>query len=118
MNLPFGKFIAVLLCYHLKCFYLVEIREKSIFANSKIINLFISELIEGGLAQLARALAWHVRGHRFDPDILHFFQRSAVMRAFFLFVKSAAYFFPTFATHSPVAFTNIPMVSCLPALKL
>ena len=26
---------------------------------------------EGGLAQLARALAWHARGHRFDPDILH-----------------------------------------------
>ena len=25
----------------------------------------------GGLAQLARALAWHVRGHRFDPDTLH-----------------------------------------------
>ena len=28
-------------------------------------------LIRGGLAQLARALAWHARGHRFDPDILH-----------------------------------------------
>ncbi len=25
----------------------------------------------GGLAQLARALAWHARGHRFDPGILH-----------------------------------------------
>ena len=25
----------------------------------------------GGLAQLARALAWHARGHRFEPDILH-----------------------------------------------
>ena len=25
----------------------------------------------GGLAQLARALAWHARGHRFDSDILH-----------------------------------------------
>ena len=25
----------------------------------------------GGLAQLARALAWHARGHQFDPDILH-----------------------------------------------
>ena len=24
------------------------------------------------IAQLARALAWHARGHRFDPDILHF----------------------------------------------
>ena len=25
----------------------------------------------GGLAQLARALAWHARGQRFDPVILH-----------------------------------------------
>ena len=29
------------------------------------------KLIAGGLAQLARALAWHARGHQFDPDILH-----------------------------------------------
>ena len=28
-------------------------------------------LSHGGLAQLARALAWHARGHRFEPDILH-----------------------------------------------
>ncbi len=27
--------------------------------------------LNGGLAQLARALAWHARGHRFDSDILH-----------------------------------------------
>jgi hypothetical protein len=26
---------------------------------------------DGGLAQLARALPWHGRGHRFDSDILH-----------------------------------------------
>ena len=30
-----------------------------------------SDYIIGGLAQLARALAWHARGHRFDSDILH-----------------------------------------------
>ena len=29
------------------------------------------DISSGGLAQLARALAWHARGHRFDPDILH-----------------------------------------------
>ena len=29
------------------------------------------DIIDGGLAQLARALAWHARGHRFDSDILH-----------------------------------------------
>ena len=32
-----------------------------------------SDYIIGGLAQLARALAWHARGHRFDSDILHSF---------------------------------------------
>ena len=26
---------------------------------------------KGELAQLARALAWHARGRRFDSDILH-----------------------------------------------
>ena len=31
----------------------------------------LRKLCLGGLAQLARALAWHARGHRFDPDILH-----------------------------------------------
>jgi hypothetical protein len=25
----------------------------------------------GGIAQLARALAWHARGRRFDSDYLH-----------------------------------------------
>ena len=30
------------------------------------------EVAPGGLAQLARALAWHARGHRFESDILHF----------------------------------------------
>ncbi len=35
-------------------------RKNKIFAISK-----------GGLAQLARALAWHARGHRFESGILH-----------------------------------------------
>ena len=30
---------------------------------------------DGGLAQLARALAWHARGHRFESDILHSFSQ-------------------------------------------
>ena len=34
----------------------------------------------GGLAQLARALAWHARGHRFDSDILHENTRWAVAK--------------------------------------
>ena len=29
----------------------------------------------GGLAQLARALALHARGHRFESDILHIFAK-------------------------------------------
>ena len=36
------------------------------------LGLQIAEGVYGGLAQLARALAWHARGHRFDPDILHY----------------------------------------------
>ena len=32
-------------------------------------NIFA--LLYGELAQLARALAWHARGRRFDSDILH-----------------------------------------------
>ena len=36
----------------------------------------------GGLAQLARALAWHARGRRFDPDTLHKF---ILLRRDFLF---------------------------------
>ena len=38
-----------------------------------------SDYIIGGLAQLARALAWHARGHRFDSDILHTFYCSVAM---------------------------------------
>ena len=44
--------------------------EKIVFGYSTKINIFAA-LQNGGLAQLARALAWHARGHRFDPDILH-----------------------------------------------
>jgi hypothetical protein len=35
------------------------------------ISIFVACEINGGLAQLARASAWHVEGHRFDSDILH-----------------------------------------------
>ena len=48
--------------------------EKKAFAhrtNQRIFTLASSEVQSGGLAQLARALAWHARGHRFDSDILH-----------------------------------------------
>ena len=32
----------------------------------------VLDSIKGGLAQLARALDLHSRGHRFDSDILHY----------------------------------------------
>ena len=32
---------------------------------------FLWSSIDGALAQLARALAWHARGHRFKSDMLH-----------------------------------------------
>ena len=42
------------------------------FGDSKNLSyLCTRKLRNGGLAQLARALAWHARGHRFDSDILH-----------------------------------------------
>ncbi len=44
-------------------------RKKDNFANSEIMTIFAGAI--GGLAQLARALAWHARGHEFDSRILH-----------------------------------------------
>jgi hypothetical protein len=35
--------------------------------------------IKGALAQLARALAWHARGHRFDSGMLHPFLDCGLM---------------------------------------
>ena len=46
---------------------ILEVREFIVY-NSEFIIL---DFINGGLAQLARALALHARGHRFDSDILH-----------------------------------------------
>ena len=56
----------------------------------------------GGLAQLARALAWHARGHRFESDILHhknrlhthtgaIFEENHPERRFSFFVKNRAF---------------------------
>ena len=39
--------------------------------------LFIFAPHQGELAHLARALAWHARGNRFDSGILHFTGRKA-----------------------------------------
>jgi hypothetical protein len=45
--------------------------------------------MKGGLAQLARALAWHARGHRFDSDYLHKPQPTG---AVFLFLKGQCFY--------------------------
>ena len=36
-----------------------------------VLSFLYSPKNNGALAQLARALAWHARGHRFDSDMLH-----------------------------------------------
>ena len=41
------------------------------FVQTLLRLLVLTKSVFGGLAQLARAFAWHARGHRFEPDILH-----------------------------------------------
>ena len=55
------------------------------FAGVKLLVTFATH---GGLAQLARAFAWHARGHRFDSDILHI-----INRAFRVNSKSPIFFY-------------------------
>ena len=45
--------------------------------------------VQGELAQLARALAWHARGRRFDSDILHLRPPKHLCRRVFLLGASA-----------------------------
>ena len=47
--------------YNNNCYYIFVIAQ----------DFYTFAIRNGGLAQLARALAWHARGHRFDSDILH-----------------------------------------------
>ena len=46
-----------------------EIFSGRYFANPEKATIFAKQ--KGGLAQLARALAWHARGHEFESRILH-----------------------------------------------
>src|SRR5579863_546974 len=48
-----------------------NINSSALILFTKSETLYLLSLNEGGLAQLARALAWHARGRRFEPDILH-----------------------------------------------
>ena len=49
--------------------------------------MIIFATVNGGLAQLARALAWHARGHEFDSRILHD-NRVSVRIPFFIYRNS------------------------------
>ncbi len=40
--------------------------------KSRPFSFLYSRICFGGLAQLARALAWHARGQRFESVILHY----------------------------------------------
>jgi hypothetical protein len=56
-------------------------------AAGKITREQISSYHFGELAQLARALAWHARGRRFDSDILHALKSFTAMWGFFFEYK-------------------------------
>jgi putative endonuclease len=53
---------------------------KKLFAGK--LHSLIFATLQGGLAQLARAFAWHAKGHRFDSGNLH--PKSGKCRAFFM----------------------------------
>ena len=64
------------------------------FGGLKKVVVFLQPQIErfsvakrGALAQLARALAWHARGHRFDSVMLH--KRNPALAGFFVFYAGA-----------------------------
>ena len=53
-------------------------KKRKIFAKmfGELKNVvFLQPQKQGALAQLARALAWHARGHRFDSVMLHKIRR-------------------------------------------
>ena len=41
---------------------------------------------------MARALAWHARGHRFDPDILHFEKSASGLHTIFDILDNTRFF--------------------------
>ena len=51
---------------------------------------------KGALAQLARALAWHARGHRFDSVMLHKRKPATFQRVFLFMVDTVDGLSPIF----------------------
>ena len=67
------------------------------FGELKIV-VFLQPQIErfsvakrGALAQLARALAWHARGHRFDSVMLHKTKKPHLVRLFCITARRRYY---------------------------
>ena len=58
--------------------------KKVVFLQPQIERFSVAK--RGALAQLARALAWHARGHRFDSVMLH--KRNPAISAGFFVYKS------------------------------
>ena len=54
-------------------------------------NVYCWPQTHGGLAQLARAPALHAGGHRFDSDILHFFNNKNILTSNFSCSKLYAF---------------------------
>ena len=53
------------------CFFLLVLPDLFLRCENREAGHSYRRLNNSPIAQLARALAWHARGHRFDPDILH-----------------------------------------------
>ena len=67
--------------------------KKVVFLQPQIERFSVAK--RGALAQLARALAWHARGHRFDSVMLH--KRNPALAGFFRFLCWGLFSLSTFA---------------------
>ncbi len=65
-------------------------------------SIFVPQF--GGLAHLARALAWQARGGRFESDILHIRPSRLFRGGFFIFL------FLVLPQLSPIPCTNLPQI--------
>ena len=76
--------------------FLAKIKKKlsKIWALHKKVLTLHRKRKKGGLAQLARALAWHARGHRFDSDILHKINKRLSFRQSFIVISHPFFVIP------------------------
>jgi hypothetical protein len=81
----FPELCQILRCLKLKFYFFhafVKIKSKWLKRMDALDGTKFKSLIfatPGELAQLARALAWHARGRRFDSDILHVTTRNSLV---------------------------------------